>query len=416
MMKSNSTILIVGTADTKAEELLFLKHCIDSAGGSAAIMDVGVLGTPPFKPEYSNAQVAAAVGTTVESIAGLGNENAAMTRMAEGAVALTLELYGKGKVQGLLALGGTMGTDLALDVTQALPLGMPKLIISTIAYSHLIPPERLAPDLMMILWAGGLYGLNSVCRSILSQAAGAVLGACSTLIAPDSKRPRVAISGLGTSCLSHTTYLIPELQKRGFEPVVFHCTGMGGRAMEALLERGAFVAVFDFPLNELGSLIHGSMVHGGASRLEGAGTRGVPQIVAPGASDMVDFQSWAPLPEKYRERPYYAHNRLIGSITLNAEERRELARFIAGKLNQARGPTAFLLPRHGIHAWDRPGQPLSDPAAHAAYMDEFRQVLKPPVEVHDLDMHINDPQFVAKALEIFDRWVEAGLIPTPQNS
>lgn len=415
MMRRDVNILVVGTADTKSDELLFLKQTIEAAGASAAIMDVGVLGTPPFRPGYTNREVAQAAGTTLESVAALGDENQAMAQMAAGAVSLTLDLYRNGKVQGLLALGGTMGTDLALDVTLALPLGMPKLIVSTVAYSHLIPPERLAPDLMMVLWAGGLYGLNSICRSILSQAAGAVLGACDTLVVPTPSRPRVAIGGLGASCLSHMVHLKPELEKRGFEPVVFHCTGMGGRAMESLIEQGAFVAVFDFALNELGALKHGSVVHAGPSRLEAAGARGVPQIVAPGASDMIDFQAWAPLPARYLDRAYHAHNRLIGSIALTADERRDLARFIAEKLNRARGPTAFLLPRLGIHAWDRPGQPMANSEAHQAYSDEFRKSLRSPVEVHDLDLHINEPEFAAKALEIFDRWVAAGLIRSPGN-
>lgn len=410
-MKPGSRILIVGTADTKSDELLFMKHCVDSEGAAAAIMDVGVLGKPPFDPEYPNSRVAAAAGTTIEAIAAFGNENLAMHRMAEGAVNLALELYGGGQIHGLLALGGTMGTDLALDVTAALPLGMPKLIVSTIAFSHLIPPERLAPDLMMVLWAGGLYGLNSICRSTLSQAAGAVLGACSTVTDPTRRRPRVAIAGLGKSCLSHMVSLTPELEKRGFEPVVFHCTGMGGRAMEALIGKGEFVAVFDFALNELGALLYGSVVHAGPTRLETAGRLGIPQLVAPGASDMVDVPAWSPIPRKYENRPYYAHNRLIGSVTMPSDERRALARFIAGKLNAAQGPVAFLLPRHGIHAWDRPGQPLHDPEGHRAYVDEFRHILKPPVVVHDLDMHINDETFVAKALEVFDGWVREGLIP-----
>src|SRR5208282_1336102 len=179
----------------------------------------------------------------------------------------------------------------------------------------LIPADRLAPDLMMILWAGGLYGLNSVCRSILSQAAGAVMGACSAVVAPGKQRPRVAIGSLGKSCLSYMVDLNPELEKRGFEPVVFHCTGMGGRAMESLIEQGAFVAVFDFALCELSNLLRGSVVNAGASRLEAAGRFGIPQIVAPGASDMIDVQSWAPVPAQYEGRPYHAHNRLIGSVT-----------------------------------------------------------------------------------------------------
>ena len=174
----------------------------------------------------------------------------------------------------------------------------------------------------MILWAGGLYGLNSICRSILSQAAGAVLGACSTVVPPRGARPRVAVSSLGKSCLSYMVRLTPALERRGYEPVVFHCTGMGGRAMEALIEQGAFVAVFDFALAEVANHLHGSVVSAGASRLQAAGRRGLPQLVAPGASDMVDVQSWLALPASYAGRPYHAHNRLIGSTGTTSDERR----------------------------------------------------------------------------------------------
>ncbi|HSN33149.1 MAG TPA: Tm-1-like ATP-binding domain-containing protein [Ideonella sp.] len=410
-MKQGLNILIVGTADTKADELLFMKRCIEAEGARAAIMDVGVLGTPGFAPEVPNTQVAAAAGTTLAEIAALGDENEAMKKMAEGAVRVALDRYREGRVHGLLALGGTMGTDLALDVTAALPLGMPKFIVTTVAYSHLIPPERLAPDLMMILWAGGLYGLNSICRSILSQAAGAVLGACSTVVRPEAQRPRVAIGSLGKSCLAYMVDLNPELERRGYEPVVFHCTGMGGRAMESLIEQGAFAAVFDFALSELANLMHGSVVTAGPSRLTAAGRRGVPQIVAPGASDMIDVQTWSTLPAAYEGRPYHAHNRLIASVTQTADERRALARFVAERLNAAQGPTAFLLPRQGIHAWDRPGEGLHEPEAHAAFADEFRRALQPPVQLHDLDLHINDRGFVDAALAVFDAWVEAGHIP-----
>ncbi len=410
-MKSGSKILIIGTADTKSDELLFMKQCVEREGAAGIIMDVGVLGTPVFDPEISNAKVAAAVGMSLKEVAALGDENAAMTKMAEGAVKLTLDLYAKEQVHGVLALGGTMGTDLALDVTAALPLGMPKFIVTTVAYSHLIPPDRLAPDVMMILWAGGLYGLNSICKATLSQAAGAVLGACSTVTLSKPERPRVAIGGLGKSCLSYMVELTPELEKRGYEPVVFHCTGMGGRAMEALIEQGTFVAVFDLALCELSNILQRSVVNAGASRLETAGRLGVPQIVAPGASDMVDVQTWAPLPDAYQGRPYHAHNRLIASVTTTLDERRELARFVAKKVNSAKGPTAFLLPLKGIHAWDAPGQPLHDPEGHQIFIDEYKKLIESPVDLRVLDMHINDRAFADEALGIFDAWVHDGLIP-----
>jgi uncharacterized protein (UPF0261 family) len=410
-MTATPRILLIGTADTKPDELLFLKSCIEGQGARAFVMDVGVMGSPAFTPDIRNVEVAAAAGASLEALIALGDENAAMAKMAAGATRLALEHFQRGTLHGVLALGGTMGTDLALDVTAALPLGIPKFIVTTIAYSHLIPPERLAPDLMMILWAGGLYGLNSICRSILSQAAGAILGACRTGIAPEKRRPRVAVSSLGKSCLNYMTRLTPALAARGYEAVVFHCTGMGGRSLEALVEQGEFAAVFDFALPEIGNELHGSVVSAGPNRLESAGRRGIPQIIAPGASDMIDLQSWKPVPPRYAERLCHAHNRLLASVTTSADERRALAREIARKLAEARGPVAFLLPTRGIHAWDLEGQVMHDRHAQEAYADEFRRAMPANVELHDLDLHINDDAFVDAALAIFDRWVAEGRIP-----
>jgi uncharacterized protein (UPF0261 family) len=407
---SGASILIIGTADTKADELLFMKQCIEGAGGAALIMDVGVLGRPRFAPDVTNAEVAAAAGTTLEAIAALGDENAAMTRMAEGAVAVALELHGQGRVHGVLALGGTMGTDLALDVTAALPLGMPKFVVSTVAYSHLIPPERLAPDLMMILWAGGLYGLNHICRAILAQAAGAILGACRTVTDVRSRSPLVAISSLGKSALTYMVALKPELEQRGYEVAVFHCTGMGGRALEALARERRFAAVLDLCLQELGNEVHGSVVTSGADRLEAAGANGIPQIVAPGGLDMIDLQTWKPLRDEHEGRPYHAHNRLIASVLMTPAERRAAARVVARKLNRASAPTAFVLPRRGIEAWDRPGGPLRDAEGLAAFCDEMRRGVEPPAELVEIDAHINDAAFTDTVLSIFDRWVAEGRI------
>lgn len=404
-------VLLIGTADTKADELLFMKRCIVDAGGSALIMDVGVLGAPPFAPDISNAEVAAAAGSSLDAVAASGDENAAMTLMAVGAVSIARTLHAAGRVQGVLALGGTMGTDLALDVAHSLPLGMPKFIVSTVAFSHLIPPERLAPDLMMMLWAGGLYGLNSICKSILSQAAGAVLGACGTVRAPQSPRPLVAISSLGKSCLGYMVALKPALEARGYEVAVFHCTGMGGRALESLASQRQLVAVLDLCLQEVANEANASVVTSGADRLEAAGKMGIPQIVAPGAGDMVDVQSWRSLPPAYEGRLYHAHNRLIGSVAMNADERRHVARVLAQKLALARGPTAFILPARGINEWDRPGQPVHNPMGMAAFADEVRQCMKPPVQLVELDAHINDPEFSQAVLSIFDQWVAQGRLP-----
>jgi uncharacterized protein (UPF0261 family) len=405
------TILIIGTADTKADELRFLRRCVRERGGEAIIMDVGVLGPPQLEVDYPNAAVATAAGLTIAAIIALGNENAAMTEMARGAVALTLDLHARGTIDGVLALGGTLGTDLALEVTAALPLGVPKVIVSTIAHSPLIPPERLAPDLMMVLWAGGLHGLNSICETILSQAAGAVVGACRGVRVRRSERPAVAIGSLGSSCLRYMLDLKPALEQRGYEAVVFHMTGMGGRALEALIDEGRFVAVFDLALQEVTNQVCGSVVNAGPTRMEAAVRRGLPQIVAPGSTDIIDVQTWMPMPRSYAGRPYHAHSRLLASVSSTLEERREIARHIASRLQQARSPVAFLLPLRGVQAWDRVGESLHDPVGLGVLIEEFRRHIRPPIEMRELDLHINDPGFVEAALEVFDRWVAAGHIP-----
>ena len=404
------TILLIGTADTKADEILFLRKMIESGGGKAPIMDVGVLGEPPFKPDYSRHDVADAASTTNHAIANLGDENLAMTKTAEGASRLCLSLYDKGKINGVLLLGGTMGTDLALDVTAALPLGFPKMIVSTVAFSHLIPPERLAPDVMMILWSGGLYGLNSICKSILSQAAGAVLGAAKTVQKIDTQKPVIAMSSLGSSALKYMVHLKPELEKRGYELAVFHTTGQGGRALESLASQHRFVCILDFSLQEVVNDMKGSIVSSGSSRLEAAAKAGIPQIIAPGATDLIDVPTWKALPTDFEGRPYHAHNRLIASVTMTAEERREVARLICQKLSKATAPVKFIMPLQGIEEWDRKGNDLHDEDGLAALADEFRKVAKEPMELIELDAHINDKAFAQKVLDILDVWTDDGVL------
>lgn len=403
-------ILIIGTGDTKADELGFMRAKVAEAGGVPLMLDVSVLGDPPYAPDFDKHAVADAGGSTIPAIVALGDENAAMTVMAAGASALTRRLHDEGRIDGVLALGGTMGTDLALDVALALPLGVPKFVVSTISYSHLIPPERIATDLMMILWAGGLYGLNSTCRAVLSQACGAVVGAARAAERPDLRRPVVAISSLGKSCLTYMVTLKPELERRGYEVVIFHTTGMGGRALEAIAAQRGFAAVLDFSLQELANHLSGSVVTSGADRLENAGRAGVPQIVAPGAVDMVDFPTWQPVPGRFEGRPYHAHNRLLASVTSDGEGRRAIARAIGAKLAAASGPTAFILPAGGIQQWDQEGEPLYEPEATEAFIDEMRRGIPANVVFREIAGHINDREFIDAALDIFDRWVAEGVI------
>ena len=404
------TILVVGTFDTKDDELGYVARRIKDQGGDVRTMDVSVLGNPSEPCDITKHDVAAAAGSAIEEAAGTGDENTAMQIMARGASALAVDMEARGEIHGLIALGGTMGTDLALDVCQALPLGMPKCVVSTVSFSPLIPPSRLSPDIQMILWAGGLYGLNSICRASLSQAAGAVIGAARSVERPDRGRPVVGMTSLGSSCLSYMKLLKPALETRGFETAIFHATGMGGMAFERIAEQGGFACVMDFALPELGNLMAGSIVNAGPDRLRCAGRAGIPQIIAPGCLDLIDFAGWQEIPERFSNRPFHEHNRLIKSSALNAMERRETAREIGSRLAETSTPTHVLLPLEGLEEWDRPGGPAHDPEALAAFIDEMQSTIRPPAKLIEVPAHINDQAFADAALKVFDGWIEKGVV------
>lgn len=409
-MSASPRILVVGTVDTKSEEIAFLCQQVRAAGGLPRVMDVGVLGSGALQADISNVEVAAAAGKTLQQVMDSGDENSAMHLMAQGASALALQQVLAGALDGLLALGGTMGTDLSLDVASGLPLGVPKVVLSTVSFSPLLPPERLPPDLIMVLWAGGLYGLNSLCRSALAQAAGAVVGACRVAHAPKFERPVVGMTSLGSSALKYMVFLKPELERRGFELAVFHTTGMGGRAFESLTEQGRFVCVMDFSLQELVNHMGGSVVSAGPSRLLAASLQGVPQIVAPGATDMVDYPAWGQMPARFAGRAAHAHNRLIASVCIDPAMRREVARELAARLARAQGPSHLVLPLLGIEQWDRPGEPLHDPQGLSAFFDELGRCSFGITSVKRLDAHINDAEFASHVLQVFDDWCARGLI------
>ena len=409
-MSDAKTILVIGTYDTKDDELLYMCDRIRAQGGHVVSMDVSVLGDASEPADISKHDVAAAAGKTIQDAIDAGDENHAMQIMAAGAAKLTAQLHAEGKIDGMVGLGGTMGTDLVLDCCQALPLGVPKFVVSTVSFSPLIPADRLSPDIQMILWAGGLYGLNSVCKSSLSQAAGAVLGATRAVEAPVRSRPVIGMTSLGSPCLRYMKLLKEPLEARGFEVAVFHATGMGGMAFEALARQGYFAAVLDLALPELSNLMVGSVVNGGPDRLTNAGALGIPQIVSPGCADLIDFAGWQEIPEAYRDRPFHAHNRLIKSSGLSPDERREMIRDVAQRLSKAKGAVHFVMPLQGVEEWDKEGEPAHDPEGLAAMVDEVRLRIKEPVQLSEVDCHINDQAFSDKVVSILDGWIADGTL------
>ncbi|MCZ4272821.1 Tm-1-like ATP-binding domain-containing protein [Maritalea porphyrae] len=414
-MTQDKTILVIGTYDTKSDELDYLTKAIQGQGGKVLTMDVSVLGDPAMPTDISKHQVAEAANSSIDEAIDSGDENTAMQIMARGSSALCQMLHKAGRIDGMIAMGGSMGTDLALDCARALPLGVPKYIISTIAFSTLIPAERLATDTQMILWAGGLYGLNSVCKASLSQAAGAVLGAARAVEMPTQKKPMVGMTSLGSSCLKYMKVLKPALEERGFEVAIFHATGMGGMAFENLAREGAFACVMDFAPQEMGNHMMGSSVNSGPNRLRGAAASKTPAIIAPGCVDLVDFPGWQPFPDQFSDRSFHAHNRLLASATLNAEERRQVAREIGARASESKAPVHIISPKQGVEEWDKPGEPAHEPQSHAAFVEELAKSVQPPVGFTELDCHINDAQFCETALAIFDEWLAQGIVVRKAN-
>ena len=398
------TILIVGTYDTKDAELRFLEGVINDQGGDVLTMDVSVLKDPVQATDFSKHDVAKAGDSSIEAAIACDDENLAMQIMSLGASRLAGQLHADQKIHGVVILGGSMGTDLALDVCLALPLGVPKYIVSTIAFSPLLPPERIPADVQMILWAGGLYGLNGICKASLSMAGGAVLGAAKAVQLPDPNKPMVGMTSFGKTAMKFMVTLKPELEKRGYEVAVFHPTGMGGRAFETLVAQGRFACVLDLATQEVGNHLFGSQVTAGPDRLTNAGLSGVPQIVAPGCHDLVDIPGWRPLEDRWQDHDTHAHNRLLTSIVLNDGERREVARAHAEKLALAKGKSAFIMPLRGCHEWDREGAPLHNASGVAAFADALRAEIPEATEWIELDAHINDAAFCDKVLEVFDAW------------
>ena len=407
---SNKTILVIGTYDTKNDELEYISDRIKSMGGNTLKMDVSILGDPEKETHFSKHDVATAAGRSIKEAIDSGSEHIAMNIMSDGASKLANKLYLENEFHGVIILGGTMGTDLALDVCHSLPLGLPKYIVSTVSFSPIIPSERLSPDIQMILWAGGLYGLNSICKSSLSQAAGAVLGAANAVEPPKNDKSIIGITSLGTSCLKYITKLKPELEARGYEVAIFHAMGMGGMAFEGIAAKNGFACVMDFAGCELGNLLYGSIVHAGKDRMLNAGRAGIPQIVAPGCMDLIDFAGWQEIPENFEGRHIHVHNKLIQSTIFSAEERIEIAKDLNNRLSKSKAPVHLIIPNKGIEEWDRIGGDAYDPDGLKAFISALKETVSKSVNFTEIDAHINDPAFTDKALEIFDKWVEDGTV------
>jgi uncharacterized protein (UPF0261 family) len=406
------TIVIVGTLDTKGEELGYVKELIQGRGHKTIVIDVGILGEPPFQPDIGHEEVAEAAGTKLREIIALGGEGEAIAVMTEGASKIAQRLHSEGRVDGIIALGGSMGAWLGLAVMRALPLGVPKLMVTTEAFSGFINPDMVGSGQMLTDCVAGLWGLNTISRVMLENAVWAITGMVENCRQIVPQKPLIGITTLGVAAHKYTWQIKPLLESRGYEMAVIHI-GAGGRNLEPLIEEGLIAGVLDLCLMELACyLLNCSLWNGGPNRLEAAGRKGIPQVVAPGA---IDFVCWAGTPEtlppRFRNRPMHMHNPNDTVVMATTKEKARLGKLVAQKLNRATGPTAMLIPTQGFVEADRPGGIFYDPEGRSAFITALKSHIKPGVKVVELDAHINDPEFSREAVTILDDMMKGKFKP-----
>ncbi len=398
----DKTIIIVGTLDTKGEEIKYVKEMIERRGHKTIVIDGGILGEPLFPPDIAREEVAKAAGTTLKEVIALADEGEMIKAMAEGASKIAQELYSAGRLNGIISLGGTMGTSLGLAVMKALPLGVPKLMVSTAAFTPIIAGEMVSEDQAMICPVAGLFGLNVITRHTLEAAAGTITGMAETYKEIVPEKPLIAVTMRGGSC-RYTPLIRSLLGKKGYEVVPFHAVGIGGRALESLVKQGLISGTLDLATAEIVEELCGGPGSAGADRLEAAGKVGIPQVVGPGC---LDYRIWAgtaeTLPSRLKGRKIHQHNSLVSAIKTSREEMAMAGEVIAKKLNKAIGPAAILIPIRGFSEFDKAGTVFYNPEGHRAFIKAVNRHIEPNVKVIELDMHINDPEFSEQAVAILD--------------
>jgi uncharacterized protein (UPF0261 family) len=388
-----ATVVLVGTLDTKGVEYAYLRDRIREAGAEVLLVDAGILGEPQVPADVTREEVAAAAGADHAELARAADRGAAVDAMGRGAAAVLGRLHAEGRLQGAAAVGGSGNSSIAAQAMRDLPVGVPKLIVSTVASGDTRPYVG-AVDITMMYSVVDISGINRISARILTNAAGAIAGmAQAAPPAEAEERPLVGATmfGVTTPCITRARERLEEL---GYEVLVFHATGTGGQSFEALAAGGFLAGALDATTTELADDLVGGVLSAGPDRLEAVGRAGLPQVVSVGALDMVNFGPEETVPERFAGRTLYVHNPTVTLMRTTAEENAELGRRIARKLRDAEGPTVLFVPLGGVSAIDVEGQPFHDPEADAALFAALREGLDgSEVEVHEVEADVNDPGF-----------------------
>ncbi len=385
------TVALLGALDTKGAEYGFVKQCIEARGHKTLLIDVGVLGDPVIEPDVTRREVAAAAGADLDDLVAKQDRGEAVAAMARGVAALVPKLFDQGRFDGIMALGGGGGTSVACTAMRTLPLGVPKVMVSTVAGTD-VSGYVGVKDIVMVPSIVDVSGVNRISREVFAKAAGAVCGMLETDVPTGEDKPLIAASMFGntTDCVEDAKKILEEA---GYEVLAFHATGTGGKTMESLVESGMIDGVLDVTTTEWADELVGGVLAAGPTRLEAAAKSGVPAIVTPACLDMVNF--WAPetIPGKFDGRTFYPHNPNITLMRTNVEECTRLGEILAEKLNASTAAVTVLIPLGGLSVIDSPGGQFWLPEADEALFKAMKKNLRPDIPVIEMDANVNDPEF-----------------------
>jgi uncharacterized protein (UPF0261 family) len=401
------TVVLVGTLDTKGREYAFLADRIREHGVDVVLVDAGIVGEPLATADVAREAVAAAVGADVAVLAAAGDRGVAVETMARGAAEIVTQLHAEGRLDAIGGLGGSGGSALVTYAMRQLPIGVPKLMVSTVASGDTSPYVG-SVDVTMMYSVVDIAGVNRISARIMANAAGALAGMAKATVPPlGDEKPLIVASmfGVTTPCVTTARERLEEL---GYEVLVFHQTGAGGGSMEKLLEGGYIAGSLDATTTEFCDQVAGGVLAAVPERLESAGRLGIPQVVSLGALDMVNFGPLETVPERYRERNLYVHNPTITLMRTTPDECRQIAEVVASKLNASTGPTVLFVPLRGVSMIATEGQPFYDPEADTALFETLRERIdRSTVEVHEVDTDVNDPAFARAMADRLHELIEA---------
>ncbi len=400
MIQKDKSILMIGCFDTKEENFNFLRQCIVSHGESVIAMNTGIFGsTSLFPVELESELVAAEAGESIEDLRKKADRGHAVDIMGKGAGKLVSGLFTEGKIKAVIGMGGGGGTYIALAAMEPLPIGFPKLCISTLA-SKDVTRQVGMKDILLMPSVVDVAGLNRISRLIMRNAAAAVSGMAKVNLKTDEKSlGTIAISMFGntTACVNECTKL---LEAKGYEVMAFHANGLGGNAMETLIREDCFVGILDITTTELADELCGGICSAGPGRLTAAVEMGIPQVVVPGCLDMVNFAHPDTVPEQYKERQLYSWAPDVTLMRTDVQENMELAKMIAQRLNQSTVPVTVLLPLKGLSQIDADGGIFHQPEINRVLFDTLKQHLKQHINVVEIDSNINEKNFSESAVHI----------------